>query len=99
MYEDITFTTHDYAIGGKMIVCRAVVSDHFRMMLEDGDKEARNKIKRELAAQLAEYMLEHNLLEFTQQDDVASGNKHIALRAYLAPNDQIKILRLANKVV
>lgn len=98
-YTDVpTFDTYDYTIGGKMIVGRAELADSYsHLMLSD--REARQKLKEDLIYQLATYMLEQNLCEFTQQQDISSGRTRVAVRAYLAPNDQIKILRVANKIV
>ncbi len=96
---DPVFQSYDYVIGGKMVVGRATMTDHYRMMLEDGDDDARQNIKRELIMQMADYMLQNNLVEFTYQDNPMDMTRSIAVRAYLAPNDQVKILRLANKVV
>ncbi len=91
------FTTHDYSIGGKMVVGKAVLDDSYSHLMNT-DYEARKKVKEHLIHQMAEYILENNLVEFTQMDDPVTFRKHIAVRAYLAPNDQVKILRLANKV-
>jgi hypothetical protein len=93
------FQSYDYAIGGKMVVGRATMTDHYRMLMEDGDADAKQNIKRELIMQMADYMLQNNLVEFTYQDNPMDMSRSIAVRAYLAPNDQVKILRLANKVV
>ena len=93
------FNTYDYAIGGKMVVGKSNLSESYRMMMEDGDKEAINAVKSELIHQMALYMLENKLVEFTYQDDPITFSRQIAVRAYLAPNDQVKILRLANKIV
>ena len=98
MMNDPIFTTHDYIIGGRLVVGRAVMDESFAQ-LANTDHEARMHIKKKLVMDMAEYMLENNLVEFTQQDDPITLRKHIAVRAYLAPNDQVKILRLANKVV
>jgi hypothetical protein len=98
MINDPIFTAHDYVIGGKMVVGRTTMTEEYRILLEDGDWDAKKEIKSRLIHQMAEYMLEHNLVEFTYQDDVM-GNRNILVRAYLAPNDQVKILRLANKVI
>ena len=92
------FQTYDYAIGGKMIVGTATMEDSYRVMLEDGDPEAVKRIETELAMQLATYMIDNNLMEFTKYMDPITYSTTIRLRAYLAPNDQIKILRLANKL-
>ncbi len=98
MVNEPQFTTHDYVIGGKMIVGRAIMDESFSQLMKT-DYDARQKIKEKLVHDLATYMLENNLVEFTQMDDPVTFRKQIAVRAYLAPNDQVKILRLANKIV
>ncbi len=97
MVNEPQFTTHDYVIGGKMIVGRAIMDESFSQLMKT-DYDARQKIKEKLVHDLATYMLENNLVEFTQMDDPVTFRKQIAVRAYLAPNDQVKILRLAKIV-
>ena len=97
--DDLHFQTYDYVIGGKMVVGRARMSEHFRMMIEDGDEGAKKRLKTDLIQQMAMYMLENNLVEFTHHDDPTTMDRQVAVRAYLAPNDQVKILRLANKIL
>jgi hypothetical protein len=92
------FTTYDYAIGGKLIVGRASMGDTFAEIVGT-DIDAKKRLKEKLVHDLATYMLENNLVEFTQVDDPITYSKTIMVRAYLAPNDQVKILRLANKIV
>ena len=99
MANDPVFQTYDYAIGGKMVIGRARMTEHFRMMLENGDEETKKLLKSELIHQMAEYILENNLVEFTYMDDPITMDRMVAVRAFLAPNDQIKILRVANKIV
>ena len=98
MNDDAIFTTHDYIIGGKLVVGKATF-DHVFGQQMNTDAEFRHVIKTRLVQQLATYMLENNLVEFMQQDDPVTLSKTVAVRAYIAPNDQVKILRLANKVV
>lgn len=95
--NDPIFNTYDYAIGGKLVVGRAILEESFAQMLS-GDQEARQKLKEQLIHQMATFILENNLVEFTQHDDPLTFRKHVMVRAYLAPNDQVKILRLANKI-
>ena len=97
-FGDVDFQTYDYLIGGKLVVGKATMEDSFAQMLMS-DKEARLELKKKLISDMAQYILENNLVEFTQQDDPLSFRKHVYVRAYLAPNDQVKILRLANKIV
>ena len=92
------FTTHDYVIGGKLVVGRVSFNETFAEILGK-DIDYKKRLKEKLVHDLATYMLENNLVEFTHQDDPLTFRRKIAVRAYLAPNDQVKILRLANKVV
>ena len=98
MINEPIFTTHDYIIGGKLVVGRAVLEDTFAELL-GRDVDAAKRIKQKLANDIAMFMLENQLLEFTQYKDPIEYKTHVAVRAYIAPNDQVKILRLANKVV
>ena len=94
----LDFNTYDYLIGGKMVVGKATITEDYADMIRDGDADAKFAVKQDLINQLTKYMLENNLVEFTSWDDPVFGRKHVAVRAYLAPDDQIKILRVANKI-
>lgn len=96
--EPVDFQSYDYAIGGKMVVGKAIMEDNYAELLKT-DFDARDQIKQKLIHDMAEYILENNLVEFTQMKDPISFKTQIMVRAYLAPNDQVKILRLANKIV
>jgi len=82
-----------------MVVGRAEMSDDYRRMMEDGDEYAIKSVKEKLVRDMVSFMIENRLVEFTHQDDPITFSRKIAVRAYLAPNDQVKILRLANKIV
>jgi hypothetical protein len=97
--QEPKFDTYDYAIGGKMVVGKARMSYDYKLMLEDGDEEAKKRLKNDLIQQMAMFILENNLVEFTYYDDPVTFDRQIAVRAYLAPNDQVKILRVVNKIV
>jgi hypothetical protein len=104
MLHDPKFETYDYAIGGKMVVGKATMDQSFMELMQNGDFDAKQNVKKTLIMQMAEYMLENNLVEFTQQKGLCDPHTFqdttvIMVRAYLAPNDQVKILRLANKIV
>jgi hypothetical protein len=96
--NETIFTSHDYVIGGKLVVGRVNMDQTFAEIVGK-DIDAKQRLKEKLVHDMATYMLENNLVEFTQQDDPITFTKTIAVRAYLAPNDQVKILRLANKIV
>lgn len=90
----LTFTidTVDLHIGGKLIVYRGIIS--LQMMAQaKNDNELKMQIKEDVALGLARYMLDNNLIEINTRDDPNSFSKEIIARAYLAPDDQIRILR------
>ena len=96
--SDSTFEVYGYAIGGKMVVGRATMSEDFRIMMEDGDATAIMQIKEKLTIDLVHHILENKLVEFTHHDNPVTMDSQIAIRAYLAPNDQVKILRLSKQL-
>ena len=99
MASDPVFQTYDYVIGGKMVVGRTTMTEDYKLMFLDGDKTAQKRVKSELIHQMAEFMLENNLVEFTYYDNPIDLSRQVAVRAYLAPSDQVKILRMANKIL
>jgi len=95
---DAMFSSYDYAIGGKMIVGRAEMDEAFREMMDNGDKTAILQVKEKLTRDLVIFMLENKLVEFTRHDDPITFRRQLAIRAYLAPSDQVKILRLSKQI-
>jgi hypothetical protein len=96
--SDPQFTSWEYAIGGKMVVGRAEMSEDYRRMMEDGDEWAIKSVKEKLVRDLVHHILENRLVEFTHHDDPITFSRKIAVRAYLAPSDQVKILRLSKQL-
>lgn len=96
------FKVYEYPIGGKMVVGKAILDESFMTMINGGDDEARRQVKSKLIHQMAQYMLENNLVEFTQAKMINPGTyteeTAIRVRAFITPNDQVKILRSARKL-
>jgi hypothetical protein len=88
----VIIDTEDLHIGGKLIVYRGIIS--LEMMAQaKNDDELKMQMKANIAQELAMYMLDNNLIEINTRDDPNSFSKEIVARAYLAPDDQIRILR------
>jgi hypothetical protein len=81
-----------------MVVGRAEMSEEFKVMLDDGDATAIMQIKEKLTRDMVHFMLENRLVEFTHHDDPSTMKRKLAVRAYLAPSDQVKILRLSKQI-
>ena len=95
----MNFDTYEYAIGGKMVTATVTVTDRYDSLLMSGDKLAIDEIKRELMNQLSEYMIDNKLVEFTQHTDPIHCKKTIKIRAYLAPDSDVKILRVYKRLM
>ena len=95
---NLQFDTYEYAIGGKMIKGMTELSESYRMLMENNDRAAIESVKLELMQQMARYMIENNLVEFTYQDDPFTFKRKIAVRAYVLPDNHIRIIRSTIKV-
>lgn len=92
---DVNFT--DYAIGGKLVHVRLVVSDIERIEFQNSCR-FREEMKDKLAMMLVKHMLEKNLIEFTHLPDMATGDDILHARCYLAPDAQVKVMRTYGKL-
>lgn len=92
-FEDFKFTYKDVAIGGKMVRGTIRVPE-YKMTVINSDHEFKQYFRTTMAHQLAEYMISNGLVEFTQMRDNITFDTIVNARCYLAPNDQIKILRV-----
>jgi hypothetical protein len=97
--DDFSIAAGDYqdiAIGGKLVRLRQTFSE-FDVAKMTNDVHFKQEMKHRLAYELASYMLEQNLVEFTSYQDPPTMQTIVAVRAYLAPSDQIKLLRIHTK--
>ena len=85
---------YEHTIQGKMFIVEYQTSEF--MMVSMGD-DAKLRIKKEIALNLAEKMLEEGAIAFTQIPDIASGGKTIKARCFLVPDNQVRILRTLYK--
>lgn len=87
--------TYDYPIGGKLIVASTTFPDHPTILSEDAFRE---EVRKALAYQIVEKMIEGRLIEFTQVRDPVTMNILVRARAYAAPDSDVKILRSFHKL-
>lgn len=92
-FEDFKFTYKDVAIGGKLVRGTIRVPEH-KMLTVNSDYEFKQYFRTTMATQLAEFMISNGLVEFTQMQDNITLDTLVNARCYLAPNDQVKILRM-----
>jgi hypothetical protein len=78
----------EYAIGGKLLTMRMTFNEYDSTVL------TKEQIKEKMAINLAQAMVENNMIEFTRQVDHSTLNVMIHARCYMAPNEQVKILRI-----
>ena len=92
-FDDFNFTYKDVVIGGKMVQGTIRVAEH-KMLSHGTEKEFRQFLKTSMAHQMAEFIISNGLIEFTQLRDNVTFDTLVKARCYLAPNDQVKILRM-----
>ena len=90
---DFKFEFEDYAIGGKMITGTFTVTAEMMVQIRS-DAEFSEYVKMQMANRLAKAMIENNLLEFTTQEDYTHQQKHVRVRGFMTPDDQVRILRV-----
>ena len=81
----------DYAIGGKMVTVSVRVSEDV-MVNQFNDEQARQYMRQKLCEDLASAMLAKGLVEINQQKNTEYSTTIVA-RAYVAPDDMVKLLR------
>lgn len=81
----------DYAIGGKLVSVSVRVAEDV-MVNRFNDEQARQVMRQKLCEDLASAMLAKGLVEINQQKNVDYTTTIVA-RAYVAPDDQVKLLR------
>ena len=91
-WEEPFIDYKDYAIGGKMVTASVVVSEDV-MVNQFSDAKAREFMRQKLCEDLAAAMLAKGLVEINQAKNPYGFSTKIVARAYLAPDDQIKLLR------
>lgn len=91
-FDDANIQVEEYAIGGKMVTLRSVISDN--NLVHINDETWRQTIRSELAHKLATAILQYGLCEITTMQNANDVGKTVAIRCYLAPNDQVRILRV-----
>lgn len=83
--------TLDIAIAGKMIVCSAEIDSLYASQVMTA--EDKKYIRERLASQIAAFMLDQAMIEFTQHQDPKTGNTKVRGRVFVTPDDQTRIIR------
>ena len=80
-----------YALGGKLLTAKMVVSE-FEALANNED--LKQTIRKKMVESLVEQILNDKLCEFTTYTDAVLMGQIVVARCYLAPNDQIRLLRV-----
>jgi hypothetical protein len=89
--EDFEFEFQDYAIGGKMVIATYATSYLDAMSWKTNFED---HVKEHLTSQLAKFMLNNKLIEFTKKSNPNSDDITYIARCYLTTDDTVKILRV-----
>ncbi len=81
----------EHAIGGKMIRIGLVLTDTQRMMMND--QEWRQYVREQLAHELAQALMNQQLMETTSWTDPSTGKTQIQARCFMTSSSDVRILR------
>lgn len=90
---DTNFEAMDIAITGKMVKVTATLDDSIVAMKGHLPENDKRYIREQLAMQIAGFLMDNNLIEYTQMKDPISFRTHIMGRVFITPNDQTKLIR------
>lgn len=91
---------YDNIIKGEAIHVEHKVSSYevFGNVALNSLDDFRDKIKENLMKDMIQHMLKNNYIEFTSQENMENGEVIYRARAFLVPNDQVRILRTAGQI-
>lgn len=92
VYDPGEVQVTEYAIGGKLISVNMSIQNHDAVVFKT-DEEFRQEIKRQLVSKWAEYCIDKHFIEVTYLNDPSDFAIRLRAHGYLAPNDQVKIVR------
>lgn len=87
----------DETVRGEMITAQMVFNASTLAQIKVDDETFKQDTKRKLAIQLAEQILNNKLVEFTKQENLNTFEITYRARAYLTPDNQVRMLRKENK--
>jgi len=87
--------TYEYAIQGKMVVASCIITNSQTIGMT---ADVKDEIRTKLIHQIADYVLENKLVEFTQITDPVTLDLLVRARCFITPNDNVQILRSLHKV-
>ena len=82
----VDFETVDHLIQGKMVACVLNVN-------EDQFMYDKDLIRMKMASDMAQFMIDNKLIEFTQQKNYSDLSLTIRARAFVTPDNMVKIIR------
>lgn len=80
----------DYPIGGKMVTASFDLDTQTVLQMKADEREY---VRENLAKRLADAIMANKLCEFTQIADPMTMTTKVIIRAYCAPDAQVKLLR------
>lgn len=95
MIKDVQtdFEAMDIAITGKMVKVSAVLDEVVMEHMGHLPEKDRKYIREQMAMQIAGFLLDNNMIEFTQMKSPIDFRTHIMGRIFVTPNDQTKLVR------
>ena len=91
--EPIDF--HDYLIKGEMLLASMTFNSY--QTFDMSESERKSHIKETLSKELAHYILENKMVEFTQLKSPIADEITVKARCFLVPSSEVQLIREISK--
>lgn len=88
---------YDHTYQGKMVTAQHTVSDVDVEMMKMSMGDFKDMIKEKLLHKLLDEIVKSNLIEYTSQSDVVTGQTHYRARIFATPDTQVRLIRKSMK--
>lgn len=88
-----SFPLSEGHVQGEMILAEIDVTDLELTKMNLDHDSFKNEVKKQLANNIAEQLLNNKLIEFTKIEDIHTGNTKFKARAFLTPDNKVREIR------
>jgi hypothetical protein len=88
--DNVEFEVIDHVIKGKMVKCSMTIPDY---KIHSMDPAYKMSIKQEMATRIAHFLLDNNMIDYTQMPNYQSLDINVYARCFVTPDETVRILR------
>lgn len=84
-------------VQGEMLIAEEIIQSSSVIQVSHDSDDFKKTIKEKLVRHLAEQMIKNKLVEFTKIENIHTGDVTFKARAFLAPDNKVREIRINQK--